>query len=467
MSLVQPVEGFAAGGVVTVSLDVPAAVATCLIVSVDEAARQVGLSPSLGPGFAAELPIFVDLPGMSRLVTDSSAIQPVDGSGLILESVASLEPGQTATVSQPGRTICANRRLAAVQGAGRILMWEQPLVPDMRPGPGLSFATGASTAGARFLAETGNALMDVRASSPGAWGNRLLVRVVRGVGTTALTAGPQPADRGSSAVQQLTGFTKGDLVRVSQAGARPPFQHLVVLDLDPVSRRLIWASADADVAQWSAQVDDAFDLAQPIRFERIDTSLTVSAAGNLVAVYPGLSLLSFHPRFAPEVLGRDAGAPIQVFPATDPNSGSDDLSPLNSAQWLGCGRDGIAALSAADMIGGADGTGGIAALSAVDEVAILAAPDAFLARRPLPEFVTPPAPVSDPCLPCDPIPTAVEPPPDPVELPPNFDLESGYRVQSALVEQCETLRDRFAVLDAPRPLDSLEEGVAAVRDWRR
>jgi Bacteriophage tail sheath protein len=466
-SFVVPVDGFVPGGVVTISADIPAVTFTSQVTAVDPATRLATFSPALGAGFAPDRPTFVRVPDGTVAVADLTAMQPAGGSGLILESLGGIESGQTATIFQVGRTIAVNRRLAAVEGGGVSLVWERSLVPDVTPGPGLTFATGASEATARFLAETGAPLLDVSASSPGAWGNRLLVRSLRVVGTTTVSSGPQAADRASTTVAQVSGFTKGDLVRVSQAGSRPYSQVIVLLGVDAVGRRLSWGSTDPTMAQWSGSVADTFDLSRPLRLERIDLSLTVSAAGSLLAAYPSMSLVPFHPRFAPLVIASDFGSPIRVAPAGDAMSVAADLSPLNAAQWLQGGRDGLAAIVPADMIGDAEGKRGIAALGTVDEIAILAAPDAFLRRRPAPEFVTPPVCVPDTCLPCCVIePVPVEPTPEPLELPADFDLDDAFRIQSALVEQCEQLKDRFAVLDAPRPSDSIEEGVAVVRDWR-
>ncbi|MGH2586740.1 MAG: phage tail sheath family protein, partial [Dehalococcoidia bacterium] len=106
----------------------------------------------------------------------------------------------------------------------------------------------------------------------------------------------------------------------------------------------------------------------------------------------------------------------------------------------------------------------------VDEVAILAAPDAHLRPGPEPAYAPLPPCLIDPCLPCEaPEPVAPPPPPSPVEHPPSFTDEDVFRVQAALVEQCERLRDRFAVLEPPLPPrdQMLQEAVAGVRAWRK
>jgi hypothetical protein len=206
-----------------------------------------------------------------------------------------------------------------------------------------------------------------------------------------------------------------------------------------------------------------------MRFERIDLSVAVSAAGQLLALYPSLSMVPVHPRFAPAVLAADPGAPVEIAPSPGPlPAEADGFAPLNAVRFLAGGRDGLAGLTPAAFIGGAAGDGGINALSRVDEAAMLAVPDAYLRPRPSPGFVAPAPPAHDPCTPsAPPPPTAPFPPPNPVDVPPVFDLEDAFRVQSALVEQCDLLRDRVALLDAPRPRDVLAEGTSAVRDWRK
>ncbi len=465
-SFVNASQGFAAGGVVTIGTSIPPVTVATQVAAVDPSARLISFIPGLGTGFAVDQPTFVRLPDGTVLVADLTASQPAGGGGLILETLAGIDPGQQATIFQVARTVTVNRRIAAVEGGGTALAWEQSLLPDLKPGPTLTFATGAFQARARFLAETGAPLLDVVASSPGAWGNKVLVHALRGVGATTLSSGRQPADRGSSTVLEVSGFTKGDLVRVSQAGARPSSQYLVLLGVDALTRSMTWSSTDPAETPWIGSLSDSFDLSQPLRLERIDLALNVSSAGRLLAAYPNLSLVPFSPRFAPLKLASEA-APIRALPAGESMNLGADLSPLNAAQWLAGGRDGLASIVPGDMIGDADGNRGIAALSAVDEIGIIAAPDAFLRRRPVPDYLAPPEPARSCCPPNSLALAPVEPPPEPVELPAIFDLEDAFRIQSALVEQCELLRDRFALLDAPRPTDSIEEGVAVVREWRR
>ena len=91
---------------------------------------------------------------------------------------------------------------------------------------------------------------------------------------------------------------------------------------------------------------------------------------------------------------------------------------------------------------------GIAALEVVDEVALVAVPDIHIRPRPVHPLQPPPACVPDPCLPGA--------PPAPCRCRSRRRLAARVRsrgqivlVQAALVDQCERLRDRVALLDAP------------------
>src|SRR5262249_11259964 len=111
---------------------------------------------------------------------------------------------------------------------------------------------------------------------------------------------------------------------------------------------------------------------------------------------------------------------------------------------------------------------GIAALNTVDEVAIVSVPDIHIR----PELVPPVAPlppcIPDPCLPLDVQPPAVAPPKPVGDVPPIFSDEDVFAVQMHLVEECERLRDRFAILDAAYSTASNEKlGATAIRHWRK
>jgi phage tail sheath protein FI len=115
------------------------------------------------------------------------------------------------------------------------------------------------------------------------------------------------------------------------------------------------------------------------------------------------------------------------------------------------GSDGLATLRP-EHLTGEDQAGhapsGLAALALVDEVSILAMPDIMSHDGP------PPVERRRPRIPCDqpapdPCTSAADGPVGVIERPPRFTDEERARLQDALVAQCETLRDRFAILDPP------------------
>ncbi len=187
------------------------------------------------------------------------------------------------------------------------------------------------------------------------------------------------------------------------------------------------------------------------------------AKGTEIETYPGLSINPLSATYVCTVLNTGGGGMgpsrwVRAALADDPPS---DLVPDAAASgmpgglwYLTAGRDGIATLAAEDLIG--DTTvptpelRGLAALAAVDEVAILAMPDIHI--RPTPKPTAPPMtqpPPRDPCLYPPPLPFAGNNSALLVESAPGFGESDVLRLQQAMVLQCEQLKDRFAVLDAP------------------
>ncbi len=139
----------------------------------------------------------------------------------------------------------------------------------------------------------------------------------------------------------------------------------------------------------------------------------------------------------------------------------DDMMP-NAAEsgmtdrvaWLTGGADGLAALSVADLLGDPSvppaEMRGLCALGLVDEVSIIAIPDIQIRPVLTPSAPPPPKlPPMDPCL-VPPVPAKpAAPGTSATEQPPGFTESEIARLQEAMVLQCENLKDRFAVLDAP------------------
>jgi hypothetical protein len=467
-SLVVPQAGLAPGAVVTVTREDAPLELSRVVATADEAEGRLWWDAPLDAAVWLDAPLAVErVDGTAATLSSDVAVQPSDRASTLVRSVAGFTPGTAVRVRQPERRRVRNHRIAAVDAGGGRLVWESPLPPELVSGV-LGFAAGRAAAGAVFPNLAGEPALQVAAATPGAWGNALVVRTgSQAAGGTRTAAEPQPRDGGSSIVVDVSGFRRGDLVRAHQAGARPADAYLVVAAVEPGERRLVWNYDDPAGRLAGGAVPGAFDPRAPITFDRVEFTVTVERDGGLLELHRGLSLVPEHPRYAPDAL-RAAGSPVielvDVLAGVPVSAGQLAIAP--AARVLAGGRDGLAALTPDDVIGAPDD--GVASLEQVDEVAIVAVPDANLAPAAEPSFATERAPEPDPCLPCAmPEARAPLPPPEPVERPPAFDAEDAFRIQAAVVEQCERLRDRFAVLDAPAPgPQPLEDGVAQARSWR-
>jgi phage tail sheath protein FI len=133
------------------------------------------------------------------------------------------------------------------------------------------------------------------------------------------------------------------------------------------------------------------------------------------------------------------GAPISFDPA----------GPLGGrVVYLEGGRDGLADVSLSDFSGSTTNRRGLRLLEEIDEVAIIAIPDAVLT-------IAPPLrakPVELP--PCTPPPAHSSPvlPPDPTAVPKTLSDGDRSTLQMLMIEQCERLNYRVALIDPPSGL---------------
>ncbi len=332
------------------------------------------------------------------------------------------------------------------------------------------------------LADAAGPAWVIRASSPGTWGDQLTV-TLRESNRAQVHAGPHDRDGRWSHVPSLAGLGRATLARVSQPGS--PSELRVVSAVDPTQGRVHWTHPEPGAGLPYDRPLAGFDPDRPVLLESVDYRVAVSERGRLVRVYEGLSLVPEHPRYGPAVLAPlrtpEAATPPEPVLIEEVRPDVTALALLDvtdpAARRLTGGRDGLASLRVGDFVGepvaADDSPASVAAksrgLRTVErhgEVGLLAVPD-VLVRPEAPHPVVPPPPcVPDPCL--DP-PASGPPPaaPAPVELPPVFSPEDVYRVQAAMVLQCETRRDRFALLDPPYDVavDALA-GIRGVLDWR-
>jgi phage tail sheath protein FI len=156
-------------------------------------------------------------------------------------------------------------------------------------------------------------------------------------------------------------------------------------------------------------------------------------------------------------LVRRGAIPAKLY-VGDPSAGKLSAGPVSFLPlYLTGGRDGLAGTIPLDFTGSPTEFCGLRILEEIDEVAILCAPDTVFApplivnKRPQP-----------PHNPCDPPPIV---PPDPVDtsdVPPAFDDPQIRLIYRSMLDQCERLRDRVAILDTAENRRTR----SAVVEWR-
>jgi uncharacterized protein len=121
------------------------------------------------------------------------------------------------------------------------------------------------------------------------------------------------------------------------------------------------------------------------------------------------------------------------------------------------GQDGLSEVSIQDFTGGPDDFRGLRILEEIDEVAILCVPDAVF--EPPIALSVPNPPPADPCAKPPPAQERQPSADDETAIPPLIDTVSIYRT---MIDQCERLRDRFAILDYPEN----EKRGGDLRKWK-
>lgn len=336
---------------------------------------------------------------------------------------------------------------------------------------------------------TESAWRRIEAISPGVWGDELEVTFQETHGAQSKTV-PAPSLACDAVVEMIAGFAPRDLARLTQPGATTAYR--IIQAVDANRSRVSWADAVT-----------GFDPTKPIHVESVEYTLLVRRAGRLVRTYEGLSLVPGHARFGPDLLPPlaetlkrkrpgvlpAAPEPIAII-GPEPGHAIDPIHPLDLSPFqntagggrfvcsLRGGADGLVTLRTSDFTGEVAAPEdsdelrsykerGITALNTVDEVALVAVPDIHIRPIQIPLVAPIPPCVPDPCLPVSVQPPIVSPKKPVGDTPPTFLDEEVFAVQRHLVEQCEKLRDRFAVLDPPYSAAKNDKlGTAAIRRWR-
>lgn len=345
---------------------------------------------------------------------------------------------------------------------------------------------GAAAATCAVPVMGGGAGWTVCASSPGAWGDAISAAWVERTPAQGLIDQVRSTPTYAT-VPSTAGFGANSLVRLTQAGA--PVQVRVVATIDAALNRIWWIDPDPARRTGRQQMLTGFDPNLPLLAETLAYDLLVYFNGQLASLSQNLSIvpeaqayggvllqpIDFSQALPPGALPLVSLTPPVLAPTDIPQPlsiVSDAIAPLTG------GQDGLAALTVDDFIGdafdlGYDSNGrpitrGLASLALAEDVSMLAVPD-ILVRPLAPTVFNAPAAVIDPCPVCPPPAAPAVPvnPIIPVELPPIFPDSAVLAVQAAMVDQCETLRDRVALLDPPWDAASDSGvGLAPIQAWR-
>ena len=361
-------------------------------------------------------------------------------------------------------------------------------------------ASDAASAASRTLVRLGvphRPVWRVKAFSPGVWGDDIDV-AVKETHRAQTRSDPFGSTPEASHVKSISGFARGTHVRLLQlSGATRIEQTKVVSEVDAESNRLFWVHPKPEARLPYDEPLSDFDPNQPILIESIEYTLLVRELGRLIAAYEGLSLIPEHRRYGPGILPEltigTEGDASRILPAAPAPIVIEELRvrpswSLEADQLLASdgpfvalvgGADGLAALTTYDFIGAplspydsdevrAQKLRGLRAFEDIAEIAILAVPDINIQPEPpAPKAPLPPC-IPNPCLPGDLGAIAVPREAAVGDLPPIFGENEIFKVQQALVLQCEAQRDRIALIDPPYKTARDDKlGVAAARAWRR
>ena len=338
-------------------------------------------------------------------------------------------------------------------------------------------APEAMSASAQVRLADGRFGLTLHANSTGTWGGNLTARITPS--RRAETIARQTGNTRTSPVDATQGFDTGALVRITQGAA---VVWRIVAAVDPARALLHWTHPDPlERHEWEEPLS-GIDTGRPFRIERIDYDITVRESGRLVSVHGALTPVEGQARYLPDILRLPPAllGPVHdeaqnAQPPEPPPPVIASVSDGSDPSWLGVpiadatgallslagGIDGLTFLSPDDFISG------LGILERCEDVSILAVPDILIQPVRILKDPRPQAPV-DPCEPCV-QPVAVAPPATTLEpeLPPVFDASAIYEVQAAMIDQCERLRDRVALIDPPffaARNDRLGQG--PVQAWR-
>jgi uncharacterized protein len=162
-----------------------------------------------------------------------------------------------------------------------------------------------------------------------------------------------------------------------------------------------------------------------------------------VEFYRKLTLDKDDPNNAVRILNEQSNL-LRLTITDEDNAGRIDLtthSQFRAGRFLlSGGTDQLMQVKVEDFVGGGDDRWGLQLFSEIDEISAIAVPDAVHARK---QLRPPPLPPSDPCRKKQPPPVPISAADEPSLLKP----EETQRVQQAMIDHCQRMRYRVALID--------------------
>lgn len=250
----------------------------------------------------------------------------------------------------------------------------------------------------------------VRAINEGRWGNSIWVRMARSTGTKTLLTLDLSVGAAGARVTSTRGIERGSLVRIYD---RENSDYVVVSEVDEKEKTLRWGTETPIVRRYAA--------ASPTYVEVIEFEVYASLRDRR-EVFRNLQMSPLSRHYAPRVINEQSQL-IRLDDLASTTPLPNNLPVVTPLERLAGGRDGTDGITAEDFIGHDNGMHdrrGLLALGAVEEVALIMVPDAMQAysRLSVPEariFV--------------------------------------QRIHDAMIDLCERMQDRFAILDLPETRD--------------
>ncbi len=275
----------------------------------------------------------------------------------------------------------------------------------------------ASCAAHVFIDGWDKPTLRARALNEGHWGNSIWVRVATSTAAKTLMTLDLDIGAGEARVQSVRGFERGALVRIFD---RENSDYLIVTEVG--DRTIRWSAATPVLRKYRA--------AGPTYLEVHELEVH-TALREKRETFRNLQISPLSRRYVGRVVNEESTL-VRFEDMASKAPLPHNLPQAGAAVRLQGGRDGVGVLTVEDFVGEDRGPGersGVMALANVEAVSMMAVPDAMLAYK------RNPGPAAE---------------------------RDVQRVQDALVDVCENLKDRIAILDAP-PTRDLEE----VRKWRR